>query len=44
VKSLIQNSKSLGQDLNPGPPVYEAGVLTALNGDVRFEPAVMDVL
>jgi hypothetical protein len=27
-KNLSQDSRSLGQDLNPGPPKYEAGVLT----------------
>jgi hypothetical protein len=27
-KNLSQDSQSLGQDLNPGPPKYNAGVLT----------------
>jgi hypothetical protein len=27
-KTLSQDSRSSGRDLNPGPPVYEAGVLT----------------
>jgi hypothetical protein len=29
MKDLSQASLSLGQDLNPGSPEYEAGVLTA---------------
>jgi hypothetical protein len=28
VNSLSQDSQSLGQDLNPVPPEFEAGVLT----------------
>jgi hypothetical protein len=28
-KNLSQYSRSLGRHLNPGPPEYEAGVLTA---------------
>jgi hypothetical protein len=28
MKGLIQDSQSLGQDLNPGPPKYEVRVLT----------------
>jgi hypothetical protein len=28
MKSLCQDSRSPGVDLNPGPPAYEAGVLT----------------
>jgi hypothetical protein len=28
MKTLSQDSPSLGQDLNPRPPKYEAGVLT----------------
>jgi hypothetical protein len=27
-KKLFQDSRSPGRDLNPGPPEYEAGVLT----------------
>jgi hypothetical protein len=27
-KNLSQDSRSPGRDLNPGPPEYEAGVLT----------------
>jgi hypothetical protein len=27
-KNLSQDSQSLGQDLNPGSPEYDAGVLT----------------
>jgi hypothetical protein len=27
-KNLSQDSRSSGRDLNPGPPKYEAGVLT----------------
>jgi hypothetical protein len=27
-KNLSQDSQFLGRDLNPGPPIYEAGVLT----------------
>jgi hypothetical protein len=27
-KNLSQGSRSPGRDLNPGPPEYEAGVLT----------------
>jgi hypothetical protein len=30
VKNLSQGSQSLGQDLDPGPPEYKAGVLTTL--------------
>jgi hypothetical protein len=29
-ENLSQDSRSLGRDLNPGPPEYEAGVLTTL--------------
>jgi hypothetical protein len=28
IKNLSQDSRSPGRDLNPGPPEYEAGVLT----------------
>jgi hypothetical protein len=28
MKNLSQDSRSPGQDLDPGPPKYEAGVLT----------------
>jgi hypothetical protein len=34
-KHLSQDSLSLGRDLSPGPPKYEAGVLT-FEQDVRF--------
>jgi hypothetical protein len=33
-ENLSQNSQSPGRDLNPGPPKYEAGVLTR-RPDVR---------
>jgi hypothetical protein len=32
-KNLIQASRSLGRDMNPEPPEYEAGVLTTTFGD-----------
>jgi hypothetical protein len=31
-KSLIQDSRSPGRDLKPGPPEYEAGVVTTRLG------------
>jgi hypothetical protein len=31
-KTLCQDSRSLGQDSNPGPPEYEVGVLTTTFG------------
>jgi hypothetical protein len=32
MKNIRQDSRSPGQDLNPGLPEYEAGVLTADHG------------
>jgi hypothetical protein len=31
MKNFCQDSQSVGQDLNPGPPKYEAGVLSTLS-------------
>jgi hypothetical protein len=39
IENLRQDSRSLGQCLNPGPPEYEAGVLTT-----KLRHSVLDIL
>jgi hypothetical protein len=36
-KTLSHDSSSLSLDLNPGPPEYETGVLTATFGDKQHK-------